>query len=369
MKIKEFFKNHIPRGVAVMFACALVCLIIKIIAVISAPFADFFNRYVSSIFRAVFAHITSVLPFSLAETVIICALPLAALFFIYCLKVSAKKGTLTKQILRVLAVICFLLSAFVLNFSTGYDASPLEEKLKLEVAAPTEDELYEACAQAAIELFILDREVDAAENGATYMPYTFGEMTDKLNAAYDKLCEEYDFISPLDTGVKRIAFSQPLTYTHLSGFYTFWTGEANVNVAYPDFVIVYTTAHEMAHQRGIAREDEANFIAFLACLASDDAYIRYCGYTNMLEYLAKAMYDADPERYKEQLLPFFPKITTDELSAYSRMFSRYSDNIAADISSAANDAYLKSQGVAEGGKSYGLVVDLAVAYFNRKGVE
>ena len=187
-------------------------------------------------------------------------------------------------------------------------------------------------------------------------------MTDKLNDAYDALYEEYDFLSPLHTGVKRIALSPILTYTHMSGFYTFFTGEANVNTNYPDYVVVFTTAHEMAHQRGIAREDEANFVAFLACTASDDAYIRYCGYTNMLEYLASAFHSMAPERYQKEIVAFLPETTLGEFRAYAAFFKKYADNAAADISSAANDTYLKSQGVAEGEKSYGLVVDLAVAY-------
>ena len=49
----------------------------------------------------------------------------------------------------------------------------------------------------------------------------------------------------------------------------------------------------MAHQRGIAREDEANFIAFLVCMASDDPYIRYSGYLEVYEYVASSLYSDD----------------------------------------------------------------------------
>lgn len=364
MRFKEFIKNNVPPSAAIMLILAFISAIIKIAAVISTPFAEFFNRYVSSVFRAVFAHITSLFPFSVAETLILCMIPVAVIFFIYSVKVSANNNTLTKQIFRVVMVICFIFSTFVLNYSTGYNTRPLDERMGLEVSTPTEDELYSACAMAAVELYDLEESIYVSESGSTKMPYSFSEMTDKLNEAYDALYEKYDFISPLHTGVKQIALSRPLTYTHMSGFYTFFTGEANVNMNYPDYVIVYTTAHEMAHQRGIAREDEANYIAFLACIESADEYIRYCGYANILEYLSSALAKVNYERYSSQVYDFFPKITKNELAAYARAFEPYSDNIAADISSAANDTYLKSQGVSEGEESYGLVVDLASAYFN-----
>ncbi len=364
MKFKEFCKKNIPIGALVMIILALVCAAIKIAAVMSEPFADFFNRNVSSVFRAVFAHITSLIPFSIAETIVLCAIPFAVIFIVYCSRVSAKKGTLTRQVFRLVAIMCFIFSTFVLNYGTGYDVPTLDKRLGIEVSSPTADELYSACAMAAIKTYELEDDVTVRKNGSTVMPYTFGEMTDKLNLAYDTLYDEYDFITPLHTGVKQIALSRPLTYTHMSGFYTYFTGEANVNVNYPDYVIVYTTAHEMAHQRGIAREDEANFVAFLACLASEDDYIRYCGYANILEYLCSALAKADSERFKNDVYGFLPTTLINEYRAFSAFFEPYSGSIASSISSAANDVYLKAQGVSEGEESYGLVVDLAAAYFN-----
>ena len=151
-----------------------------------------------------------------------------------------------------------------------------------------------------------------------------------------------------------------MTYTHISGMYTMFTGEANVNVNYPDYVVAYTAAHELAHQRGIARENEANFVAFLVCLASDDPYIRYSGFLNMYEYMSDALYSASPEYYGMVHASLDARIRY-ELRAYSLFFDRYRENTAARVSETVNDTYLKMQGT-EGTRSYGMVVDLAVAY-------
>lgn len=362
MKLRKFCQKNISLPVWILFGIAILCIPIKIAAVLSEPFADFFNRYVSGIFRAVFAHVTSILPFSLAETLILISIPAAILYLVYSFTVSAAKGKLPKQILRLVAIIAFLFSTFMLNFGTGYDTTPLEEKMDLEVGAPTTDNLYLASAYTLIHIRNLTGNISYQKSGLSKLPYTFDEMVDKLNDAYDTLYGQYDFLSPLHTRVKQLAMSKPLTYTHLSGFYTCFTGEANVNINYPDFIIAFTTAHEMAHQRGIAPEDEANFIAYLACVASDDPHLQYAGHANMLEYLASAVYDADPEGYQNRLLPFYPKELRGEYKAYSTMFKPYADNVASNVSNAVNDTYLKVQGQTEGTKSYGLVTDLAVAY-------
>ncbi len=129
----------------------------------------------------------------------------------------------------------------------------------------------------------------------------------------------------------------------------------------PDYTLPFTAAHEFAHQRGISREDEANFVAYLACIESDDPYVRYSGYLNLYEYVASALYSADHDAYFE-VSGKLPAEVRAEMSAYNRFFEKYRHNVAATVSGAVNDTYLKSQGT-PGEKSYGMVVDLAVAYY------
>jgi hypothetical protein len=121
-------------------------------------------------------------------------------------------------------------------------------------------------------------------------------------------------------------------------------------------------AHEMAHQRGIAPENEANFVAFLICIESDDEYIKYSAYFNMFEYLSDALYSADKDAYKSVAKELNEKVR-EELIAYSDFFDKYRDNVAADVSGSVNNSYLQSQGQTQGTRSYGLVVDLTVAYY------
>ena len=193
------------------------------------------------------------------------------------------------------------------------------------------------------------------------MPYSLGEMTEKLNEAYGKVSAQYSFVQSLDAKIKFIALSKPMTYTHISGIYTYYTGEANININFPDYTLPYTAAHEMSHQRGIAPENEANFMGYLVCRASDDPYIRYSGNVGMFEYISNALYSADREKYNELWSGVDLRLRYEE-SEYSRFFAKYSESKVSVVSGAVNDTYLKAQGQSAGSKSYGMVVDLAVAY-------
>ena len=156
--------------------------------------------------------------------------------------------------------------------------------------------------------------------------------------------------------------SVPMSYAHTTGVYTFFTGEANLNVDFPDYTLPYTAAHELAHQRGVSRENEANFIAFLVGISSTDTYIQYTAYMNMFEYVASALYQADSTMYTEVYSMLSP-LAQGEFSAYSKFYDKYRDSKAGEISSSINNSYLIANGSKEGTKSYGLVVDLTVAYF------
>ena len=195
------------------------------------------------------------------------------------------------------------------------------------------------------------------------MPYTVEQMSDELVATYNEASEEYPFLQKMTSRVKPVMLSEAMSYTHITGVYSFFTGEANINVAFPDYTIPFTAAHELAHQRGIAREDEANFVAFLICTRSDDAYIRYSGYLNMYEYVASALARADRKLYAKVSAALCLEVN-HEMTAYSLFFEKYRDSTASTVSEAVNNTYLTLQGT-EGTASYGMVVDLAVAYYKK----
>lgn len=357
-------KKRLPVFASVLYGIAVAALAILAAARLSPAFADTFNRYVGAVIRGALAHLTGWIPFSLGEAMVI-FLPVAAVFMIVraCRKYSDSWRSVFVYLGSVLSVVSLLFSVFVFGFGTGYYGTTVDEKLGLDRSVVSPEELYYTAATLAAHVNSEAENVKYQYNDFSVMPYTFDEMSRRLVAAYDKVCDEYDFIPRLYSRVKPVMLSEPWTYTHISGVYTYFTGEANINTNFPDYTIPYTAAHEMAHQRGIAREDEANFIAFLVCISSDDPYIRYSGYLEVYEYVASSLYSADKNYYSAVYSSLKTNVRA-EMAAYSAFFDKYRENVVADVSEAVNNSYLQIHGTV-GSKSYGLVVDLAVAYYRR----
>ncbi len=353
---------RLPKFAIALYITAAISLLLYVGFIISEEFADFFNRYVSSVYRAVMAWVTNIIPFSLAEYIVIMLPAIIVALVTYACRRYADTW---RDVLIFCGTVCSLLglffSLFTVGFASGYRGSRLNEKLGIEQTEVSAVELYNT---ALILADAVNAEIDKVvftENGDSVMPYGFEEMNDKLLDAYGKACGEYKFLQRLDSELKPVMLSELMSYTHITGVYSFFTGEANINVAFPDYTVPYTAAHELAHQRGIAREDEANFMAFLVCVGSDDAYIRYSAYLNLYEYVSSALYSADQSLYyaaRERLSSDAKR----EMAAYSAFYEKYRDSVASTVSGTVNNTFLVIQGT-EGTKSYGMVVDLAVAYY------
>lgn len=354
-------KTYVPTPALVLICLLPVTAAVHVIGLLSPAFADFFNVKISSVFRAALAYATGWLPFSFAETLLLSIPILATAMIIWVVRtVSEDEVKVWRATAALASVIAYIYVSFVFTFALGYRGASLEDKLEIDRRKLSAEELYETAVILTGTVNSLAEHVTFAPDGHSVMPYSYGELNRKLNDAYVSLAEKYDFVPRLRSNVKEVALSEPWTYTHISGVYTFFTGEANININFPDYTIPYTMAHEMSHQRGIAPEDEANFMAYLVCMESTDVYIRYSGAQNLLEYVSSSLYRADKELYSEWVVTLDKNVRA-EMTAYNEFFDKYEDNVVADVSSSVNNAYLQSQGT-EGTKSYGLVTDLAVAY-------
>ena len=364
-----FFKSALfTKPFWVLIGIFVFSLIVYIISRFSTVFAEFWTRYPAQAIRFILAKATDLIPFSLAEGLLL-LLPFLALFYIIGSIVATKRDesdeTFYKWLRPVVSIILVIGMIFFLGFGPAYGRSKLSDNLGITQAPVSSDELFET---GIILAKLVSHEIENVSfdlSGSSVMPYSYKELQSKVNQAYEKFDESNEFITHFSSKPKAIALSEPMTYTHISGVYTFMTGEANINTNYPNFLVPFTMAHEMAHQRGIAREDEANFVAFLVCIGSDDSYLRYCGYSNMLNYINSALVQADKEKYIEFYYGYTPIEVRREFYDYALFFDKYRESVASDISGAVNDTFLQSQGQKEGTRSYGLVVDLAVAYYKQ----
>ena len=370
-KIRSFFiKWHRYSPVFTMVTALLIpfTLVTHILSICIPAVSDFINRYPAAGVRFLLAKLTGFFPFSLAETVILLVIPLAVGGFFLARRLEKREDPKGAYyfLSYLVGFLCLMYTLFVFTLGTAYFGTPMDEELGLDREKVSAEELYET-AEAILERIdgVID-EIEFDENGASVMPMTRKELNRELNTLAKKAAEKYPFLSSLSSRVKPILLSKPMTYTHMSGIYTYLTGEANINTNFPDSTIPFTMAHEMSHQRGIAREDEANFAALLISMESDDPYILYSAYYELFKYFINALAVADTQLFEAIYQKADPRLV-GEIYAFNDFFDKYADNLAADITGGLNDAYQQIQGVEEGIASYGLVVDLAVAYYKANG--
>ena len=183
----------------------------------------------------------------------------------------------------------------------------------------------------------------------------------RSNEVYANVEETLPCLSGPAVRAKGVYFSRVMSYTDFTGFFFPFTAEANVNTDFPPALFASTVAHELAHQRGVAKEQEANFAAVLASLEYGDA--EYCYSACMLAYthLGNALYSADYDAWKSIYLTLNEDVRRD--FAANREYWAQFETPVQKVSNTVYEGFLYSYDQSMGLKSYGACVDLLVNYY------
>lgn len=354
----------ISKFAKILFLLASLSFAVSFFARQNVAFAEWVTNGIGYRIRRFLARLSSNFSVSVGEILIVLSPIIVLLVIIFASKRDSSKGRI-RFLSAFLAVLSLFYTGYVYTLGVGYHRERLEDMLGIEEQRITAEALYSTASRLNEECIALLDKITFGESGSSVSNISFSETSSAMLTAYDRLIADYPNLNMknFDSDAKAVHFSKVMTSLDLLGVYTYFTGEANVNVHYPDYTVPFTVAHEMAHQRGIAREDEANFTAFLVCVRSDSVYVRYSGYMNMLEYVASALYKTDKELYSS-LVSEYDARTKGEINAYHRFYMENKNETLGKLSDKVNDTYLKAQGT-EGVVSYGYVVRLAVAYYTK----
>lgn len=309
-------------------------------------------------------------PFSAAEVLLYAGiLALAAWLVTEAVLLIARPDRLYRaaRVLVSLAVAASLLyGAFVGLWSLNYYRQPLAVTLELDTRPSSTRELAALC-EALIARANSQRTGLPEDDGGVVKPEkTLSQILKEVPALYSRLGETIPCLAGTYSAPKPVILSQRMCYTQTVGIYIPFTVEANINVAIPWPLLASTAAHEAAHQRGFAREDEANFLAYLACNESDDPYIRYSGTLLALIHAMNALYSADADAYHALRATYASGIDRDQ-AARTAFWQKYKGPVA-ETSNRINDNYLKANDQADGVRSYGRMVDLLLALHRTRGL-
>ena len=179
--------------------------------------------------------------------------------------------------------------------------------------------------------------------------------------AYEPLFSKYEILKTPLTKPKVLVFSKGLSYLNCTGFFFPYFGESNLNGDVPKTTISSTAMHELAHQMGIASEQEANFLAVIGCVESGIDAFCYSGWQMGLIHLTNALYRADSELWETLMSEMSEQVREDlvRINTYWEPF----DTPVSDAANTINNDRLSHYGQDLETQSYGAVVDLLVVYF------
>lgn len=252
-----------------------------------------------------------------------------------------------------------LVWGFLLTFGLNYQRPLLFEQLGYEQRKADPSEL-EGLGRMLVAR--VNRTYEEAHAGGGSMPES-REIVKLVHDSYDtattfSLFPRGDFSPP-----KPVYMSEVLTRFGISGVYFPFTAEPNYNADVPDFQLPFSIAHEMAHQRGVARESEANFVAYVICINSSNPFVRYSGYRNGLGVLSE-LSKVEPEKARE-LAKLLGSGYREDSRRAAQFWAKASGATGA-LGLRVNDLYLRANRVKAGAADYSNSTILIIAYHLRE---
>jgi hypothetical protein len=224
----------------------------------------------------------------------------------------------------------FLLALFYWIWGFNYFRTPLSEQLNLEFT-PVSDSLRLEITNATLAKCIqLSEELDLIED----------EVLSEI--LLEKGLEMADTLSFLSAADLKVVPVQPATLflrIGITGMYFPYTGQGQYESALGPVDKSFTMAHEWCHSSGIGPEHEANFLAYLMCISSDNTTVQYSAYMHLLNELLFYYKITNPVMFEEMIATFTPTMIR-HLEERKAQFLKYSGPVS-ELSDEMIDQYLK----------------------------
>ncbi|BFL49300.1 hypothetical protein K430107D3_01380 [Dysosmobacter welbionis] len=357
-----FFKSH--QKLHIWLLADLVLLAAFWIAREHRDWMNALERFVSAPIRRSLGSLCYRVSFSVMEVLYVLAAVLALAYVVWNITavVRARGRRKRRAYSAVLGAVCAGLSvcaATCLLWGVCYYTDTFQDRSGIRAEEVSLPDLTAVTAWFAENLAQTADQVPRDEAGTfnASLNEIFAGSTDIYQGAEDL----FPFLEFEDRAPKRMFFSRVMSAMNFTGVYFAFTGESNINVDAPACLIPSTIAHELSHQRGIASEQECNFLAVLASTTSGDPVYEYSGWLMGYIHLGNALYQADPAAW-QAIRDSLPDTVLADLASNNAYWASF-EGAAADASQKVYDTILKGYGQEDGIRSYGTVVDLLVAYY------
>lgn len=339
----------------------------------STPFCDFYTDHLFSVGLQTYGRLTGLFPFSVGEILIVLALLLVLLQIIFPLLLVPlhKKSNYKIFVIRyskfMLAFVLLVIWIMTMNCATLYNCSKLggnensDTHYSSEQIRELRNFIVEKCNTLSLKM-------TRDENGNVLTDSNTGK---KIKESMLKLSSEYPRLSGYYPNPKPIFSSYMMYQAGYDGVYFPFSLEANYNSYISDIRYPHVACHELAHLKGYIYEDEADFIAYLACVGSDDEQLQYAGYLGVLNYIDSDYWDSvGSEDYLSSLeitdlvyndCSSYTTVTEEQLAEMPEMVDT---ETVASVSQGFTDAYMDYY---DAEPNYAEVTKLLLAYYYRPG--
>lgn len=350
-----------------LFSFSLMTFILYQLASYFPNFVEiYFSRGINHYFIQFLSHITGLFPFSLLEMGSYALMLYVILHILYRLVQIIKapitwKKQLISWFIQTLHLLCVLWLSFAYGWGFNYSRQPLNISLNLKTSEAPHQDLIDLYAYLIEEANHIRPYLSEDNSGYMTIPEDFTSIMQRSLKGYDVLSKTYPLFSGSYAKPKGLLISPFMNYTGITGIYSPFTGEANINTAILPQSIPVTALHEMAHQRGFAKEAECNFIAFLACKAHPDLDFQYSGYLLAIAYTSQTLAQVDYDALITLNQTLSEKVMND-INHNNAFWQQYEGPVE-KVSSSVNNRYLKANGIKEGITNYGEMVTLLLNYY------
>lgn len=314
--------------------------------------------YIATSLRA----ISSIFPFALGDVlyaVIIILLLIKIIKFFLRVKQTGwqKNDRVIIPFTLLNAFLIFYLS-FKILWGLNYSRPSITKQLQIS------DEKYTLKELIMLGDFFINK-VNLLKPKVTHnLKYTIEDVSQKAIANYIELASKNSFFIYKTPSVKSVLNNWAISKIGIEGYYNPLSGEANINMGLPAWLLPFVTCHEMAHQLGVAREDEANLVAYLVGSNSNDLNFQYSVDYNMLRYILFEIRYKAPDDYIDMRNKISPAVLAD-FKAENEFWAKY-DGHMTNYMGQAFDKFLKLNNQDKGIKSY---QDIVVWLWNLKKTE
>ena len=262
---------------------------------------------------------------------------------------------------RVVFTVLLVYVLFNGLWGLNYDRRGIADQLELTVKPYSTYELNLLLTRIAVRLNQLDSIARVDRARLEHPSVVFAGAV----RSYAELEEREPYFIYRSPSIKPSLFGFLDNYMGFGGYYNPFTGEAQVNTNVPAFTQPYTTCHEMAHQLGFAKENEANFAGYLATRHSPDAAFQYSVYFDLYLYAARELYMRDSTQVRPIRDGLRPDIRKDFRDL--RQFNRKFVNPFEPVIRRMYGSYLKANRQPQGIMTYDEVNAWLIAYGNKYG--